>query len=265
MRNYSPTSSTIFCIALAAAAVVGFTPIIAAAIGYPILTVLAFIAIAPNLSKLFERKNSLLTTCISLYLFVGVVYSLFGVSDGFGTIVLHMQFFICILLMLLIPTSLSYQHWLWILPVMLLVVCANILDNIRLCNIYPEIAAAVNRSMDMAELIGTKINIGGSQWYNGVFMFFTVCFFAFLNAERRLYKFIMLGCSILAGVFIFGYCLKASVIVFTVMAAVLLFLAKRSGNNTSYVVVISLVFFILYLYTFKRKGQTPRYPFGSIS
>lgn len=248
MSIYRQTNgSSLFCMALAAAAVVGFTPILPVALGYPLLTLLSLIVIVPHLNKLLKRPNSLLLTCAFLYVSWGFLYRFLNISDGFGTIIMQMQFFFCILLMLLIPTTLSRHHRLWILGVMLLVVCANIIDNIRLCIIYPEIAGAVNRSMDMEELIGQTINIGGSMWYNGVFVFFTVCFFIFLNAERKLYRYIMLGCSILAGFFIFGYCLKASVIVFTVMAAVLLYLAKRSGKNTTYIMAVSFVFFIVYL------------------
>ena len=248
MRTYHQfTYSAFLCIALTAAAIVGFTPIIMTAIGFPILTLLALIVIFPRLSEFLNGRNSLLFICITLYLIWGFLYKFLSISDGFGTIILHMQFFFCILLMLLIPTTLSSHHWLKILAVILLVVCLNILDNIRLCNIYPEIASAVNRSMEMTELIGKRINIGGSTWYNGVFFFFMVCFFAFLNVERKIYRYILLGCAILAGLFIFGYCLKASVILFTVMSAVLLYFAKRSGNNTTYMIVLFVIFSIVYL------------------
>lgn len=248
MRIYhSANGSKIFCIALITVAIVGFTPIITAAIGFPVLTLFALFAILPNLNKYQRNLNSSLAAYICLYLLWGFVFSLLHISDGYGTIILQMQFFFCILLMLLIPSILSPHHRFWILALMLLVVCFNILDNIRLCILYPEIAFAVNRSMDMVELIGIKINIGGSGWYNGVTFFFTVCFFTFLNAERKIYRYMMLGCVILSGLFIFNFCLKASVIVFTVMAAVLIFFAKRYGNNMVYLMVISFVFIIGYV------------------
>ena len=248
MKVYHSTNgSRIFCIALITVAIVGFTPIIPVAIGYPAVTLFALIAILPKLSRFRRYPNSLLATCICLYLLWGFVLSLLHISDGYGTIIQQMQFLFCILLMILIPTILSKRHRAWIMALMLLVVCFNIVDNIRLCILYPEIAAAVNRSMDMVELIGIKINIGGSGWYNGVTFFFTVCFFAFLNVERRLYRYTMLGCLILSGLFLLGFCLKASVIVFTLMAAILLYLAKRYGKNTAYLMVIAFVFIMGYI------------------
>lgn len=244
---HSTNGSSNFCIALIAAALVGFTPIITPALGYPVLSLFALIVILPHLSQFQRKPNSLLITCVCLYLLWGFVYSLLQISDGYGTIIMQMQFLFCILLMPLIPAVLSRRHRLWILVIMLLIVSFNILDNIRLCIIYPEIAATVNRSMEMVDIIGKAINIGGSTWYNGVTFFFTVCFFTFLNTERKLNKYFMLGCAILSGYFIFGYCLKASVIVFAVMAAVLLYLAKRSGKNTGYLMAIAFVFIIVFV------------------
>lgn len=243
MSIYRQTNgSSIFSMALAAAAIVGFTPIFPPALGYPLLTLLSLIVIVPNLNKLLKRPNSLLLTCVCLYVSWGFLYSLLHISDGYGTIIQQMQFFFCILLMILMPTVLSRRHRFGILALMLLVVSLNIIDNIRLCILYPAIAASVNRSMEMVELIGQKINIGGSSWYNGLTFFFIVCFFTFLNAEKKKYKFIMLGCSLLAGLFIFGFCLKAAVIVYTVMAVVLLYFAKRSVKNEVYLIVIIIVF-----------------------
>ena len=125
--------------------------------------------------------------------------------------------------------------------IMLLIISMDIIDNIRLCLLYPELAAVCNRATKAdEEIAGISINIGGSKWYNAVFFFFTICFFAYLNIKEKVYKRIMLVCSALAALFILGFCVKASVIVFTIFSAVLLFFAKRS-NGATYFLLIALI------------------------
>jgi hypothetical protein len=155
-----------------------------------------------------------------------------GISDvGGGALTKHLFFFIPILFMPLIKDKLTLNQCEWVFWLIVLVVLVNIADNIRLCILHPSLMVMVNRDMNVTEMMGTMINIGGSPFYNGIFFFFTVCFFCFLNNKQKKIKYILLGCILLSVVFVVGFCLKASVILYTCLSAFLLFYAKISRTT----------------------------------
>ena len=224
-------------------AIIGFTPILqATAMQFVVLIFLITLtAVFWGFGTNSYKRDSGLVSYVLLYFSLCLVYKLFGISSiGFVALIRHTFFFLLIPLLFILTGILKEKEKNRILIVSLLVVAANIIDNIRLCLAYPELAAIVNRNMYADEIVGVVTNIGGSHWYNSICFFFAVCFFAFLNSKEKAFKNIMLACSGLAALFIFGFCLKASIIVFSLFAVVMLYFAKRSVNQAYFFLIAVL-------------------------
>lgn len=234
--------------------VLGFTPILRSGLYSLAIGLIATIAVIYNLQNNEYRKHIPLLVNVCLYLSIVLGYHLVGITDIPIVLTLrHAFFFIPILLMLLMPQTLSEKHRKWLLLLAIMVVLINIADNIRLCIIHPEFLLKVNRDTDGADMIGEVTNIGGSKFYNALFFFFLVCLFIALNTKRKLAKYAILGCAIFSAVFVLFFCLKASVMVFVVLSAILLVYAKRMGNMHRFVVGIILfglfAFFVVTLFS----------------
>lgn len=212
---------------LIVSAVFFFTPILK--MGLPIMGlefVFLLLAISQTGSR-YSKKNAWLVLCIYLYLLLCLFYRAVGISSvAPGTLVLHLFFFVAILLTVLFPHRITAINDTVFLAILFIIIL-NIADNIRLCLKYPEIYLLVNRDMDS---VGATLNIGSSKFYNAIFFFNTVCFFGFLNCKEKKIKYCLLAGVLLSAVFLFAFCLKASVIVFTVLSLFLLFFAKRAKN-----------------------------------
>ena len=223
-----------------------FTPIIDRAIILLGLEALFLFVIFSQIGNSQYALNSRLTMSVILYLAVCVSYKLLNISSLLsGQLVIHVFFFIAILVMLLIPCIITNKQSEVLVWLIVGVVVFNIIDNIRLCILYPEVALAVNRDSEF-EYLG--INIGSSRFYNGVFFFYTVCLFGFLNLKKKVIKFLMLVAAGTAAVFILGFCLKASVFVFFILATFLLILGRRAKSFKSFffrIAIPSLVAFFL--------------------
>ena len=230
-------------------AICSFTPIIKHPIIFLFFGLLALFLIRVYSDAEGYRRNPRLVMCVYLYMFVCIIYRILGISDAsFGEILRHILFFIPILLMLLFSDKLTERQSQWIFWIIIVVVLINIVDNIRLCLLHPELYVKVNRGMFAAETMDERINIGGSRFYNAIYFFFTVCFFCFLNCSRKAVRYLILGSVILSAVFIFAFCLKASVLVFTGMTLVLLFFAKRARNIRKFAMLIVVPALIAYVF-----------------
>lgn len=226
-----------------------FTPIIKHPLIFLFFGVLALYLIRIHSDASGYRRNPRLVICVYLYICVCIIYRLLEISDAsFGEILKHILFFIPILLMLLLSDKLTERQSRWIFWIIIVVVLINIVDNIRLCLLHPELYVKVNRGMLAAETMDERINIGGSQFYNAIYFFITVCFFCFLNCSRKAVRYLILGSVILSSVFIFAFCLKASVIVFTCMTIVLLFFAKRASSIRKFAMLIVAPALIAYVF-----------------
>lgn len=246
-------SELVFGVLLVLLAVIGFTPIIRSGLYHLAVALLAALVILRNSQNSCYREYFPLVANVCFYLFIVFSYQLLGVSDVAPVHAFrHGFFFISILLMLLISGKVSDSQRKWVLSIMIIVVLFNIADNIRLCIIHPEFLLKVNRDIDGADMIGEVTNIGGSKFYNALFFFFMVCFFCFLNYRKKIVKYVMLGCAVFTGVFLIAFCLKVSVMVFTVMAAVLLIYAKRTKNTHRFIasLIVSGIFALMFIYLF---------------
>lgn len=247
--KYSKSSSSSLLLGLVflIITIVGFTPLLQVATGYLIIGTLSIVMMIVNLGSYDYKKNGFLVLSVVCYILICISYKFLGVSDaGYGVLIMHLVFFISTLLMLVIPKRLN-KVWKWIVIIILGIIVFNILDNIRLCYMYPGIASIVNRDHVDEATSGMRLNFGGSQWYNGVFFFFIVCYFAFLNVQKGKIKNVMLVCSMISVLFIFGFCLKASVIIYTILAIVLLYYAKNAKYSSAFIARVAFVVIFVFL------------------
>ncbi len=222
-----------------------FTPIIG--IGIPCLIVGGSIALISlhHLGDRFYPHNIRLALYVFLYMALCVVYLLFGISTvSLGALVAHLFFFVCILCMILYPTYISEKQNKRLLCIIVGIIIFNIIDNIRLCVVYPQLFFAVNRNMNS----DFNVNIGGSRFYNAILFFYIICLFGFLNSKKKIFKYYMLTGVIISAIFIFGFCLKASTLVFAILSTILLCFAQKAKSIRRLffrIVVPSLIIYVI--------------------
>lgn len=225
-------------------AIIVFTPIMRSGLLLIIVGLFSAIFVFMNFGKKYYQRHSRLLLYTCLYMFICIVYKLLGISSAsLGAIVVHIIFFLFIILMISLPYKITPRQNIFLIYAIIVIVLFNVIDNIRLCLTYPQIYALVNRGN---EPMAMNMNIGGTRFYNAIFFFFTICFFGFLNIEKKKMKFIMLICVVLSGTFIFAFCLKAAVIVFSCLSVFLLFFAKRAKNLWNFslrIFIPAMIFF----------------------
>lgn len=180
---------------------------------------------------------------VILYILLCIVYSVLGISSASaGTLTIHLSFFVLILL-LISCTKFIISPPIYVLWAILLVIAFNVMDNIRICIQHPGIYYLVSRG---AEDVGASYNLGSSKFYNGVFFYYTICLFGFLNCKEKRWKYILLGCAFLSLLFLLGFCVKASVIAYAILSTFLLLHAQKSKSIQSFsfrVLIPSLLVF----------------------
>ena len=203
-------------------ATVASTPMLGKSIWFVLPLILSLIYIL-NVAN----YNSLMRGVI-VYLIIVISYRLIGVSDaGLGDYMQHIFFFIPIFFMIYLYRikSSSNKKKCWYL--MMLVMAINVFVNIYMSIKYPSINLKSVR-MFYGEDFLQSMNIGGSKFFNFVFFFYMVCFFVFLNTEKKRIKIAMLVISLMSGTYILAFCYKASVMLFLILITVFLIYAKRT-------------------------------------
>lgn len=231
---------------------VGYTPILHKGIVFFLTGMVAFAVLVLNSGRNSSRNNNALIVNVFFYITMCCVYKVLNISTaGWGAIFLHILFFVPILLMPFVTVSFSKSQSRYLFLMMVAIVVANIVDNIRLVLANPELLVMTNRNFLTDELDGIG-NVGGSKWLNAVFFFFVACFFFYINSKDKLIKYAALFSAILSGLFVIVFCVKAAVTVFTVFSAVLLVYAKRTQNFSRFlsVGVFTAVFAFLFVVFF---------------
>lgn len=218
-------------------AVVSCTPILSNPLYY--VALLAFAVVMLFVHYPLLRKQQRLGLGVMSYVALVFIYKLVGYSSAaWGNYMNQLLFFIPMLLMVLVPNLLSdgQKRKLWWLVV--IVMAFNIVDNIRLCILYPQLNT-VNRLYQDEDFLAS-INAGGTPFYTFSLFFFNACFFVFLNCKEKATKYMALGVAVISAVYILGYCLKGSVVVYFLLSLVLQFFAYKTQNTTLFVVVLAL-------------------------
>lgn len=232
--------------------IVGFTPILHSGAIFLFTGMISYAVVFLNSGRKCPRNNFALIANVCLYLVMCFLYRLFNISTAaWGAIFLHTLFFSPILIMPFATGSFSKSQQRRLLFIILVIVVANIVDNIRLVLANPELLVMVNRNFLTDEINGIG-NVGGSKWLNSIFFFFISCFFCYLNSKDKHIKLFTLLSAILSGVFVVVYCVKASVIVFTVFSAALIVFAKKTQNLSKFlrIAIISGVLAFLFVVLF---------------
>lgn len=229
-------------------AIIGFTPLLyRSGIILLLIELLSLMVVVQNSHYSVFRSNIPLVANVFFYLLIVFSYRALGISDiSWGSTISHSLFFIPILLLPFVSLF-SPKKSEWLILIMVTVVVVVICDNIRLCLMHPEILLEVNRDFMVSEIEGVG-NIGGSGWYNSITFFFVTCFFCFLNCENKKIKYAMLVSSVISGVFVIAFCLKASVIVFTILSAVLLVFAKKTKSLSRFICIGTFISLFAYLF-----------------
>lgn len=239
-------NSIIFGLLLFFTAIYCFTPIIKSSAILLFLEGCFTAFVLSHLGDSCYRVNSRIVFFVFLYFFICILYKFFGVSSvAPGALVIHLFFFVSILLMLLLPKLIytkQHHELIWAIVIIMLI---NIIDNIYLCIKYPEVALAVNRDFEFEKL---NINIGASGFYSAVCFFFIISFFGYLNCREKKIRYLLLCGVTVSAVFIFGFCLKASVLVYTFFSAFFLFFARKAKNLHWFILRVAIPTLIVYMF-----------------
>lgn len=246
--GYTIKNTQLLGIVIVMTAIIGFTPILQSSgilfLFIEFLSLYMFLLYYRNLN--FGTTFPLIAN-VFFYVILIYLYRALNISDiNWGQTIYKTLFFIPILLMPFV-SSLSLKQSKWLILMVLAVVVVDILDNIRLCLLHPDIFLAVNRDFMVEEIEGVG-NIGGSAWYNSICFFFLVCFFGFLNCKKKGIRYAMLLSSLVSGLFVIVFCLKASVIVFTIMSAIILVFAKKTKSISRFLFIGILIAIFSYLF-----------------
>lgn len=186
-------------------------------------------------------KNSKIVMNTAIFLFLIVSYRFIGISDaGWSRYILKFGFFLPVLIMLTLPDRLSDSSikrlW-WLISI---ATVANILYNIYLGILYPSINTEEVQEM-MDESVLDNLNLGTSPYYTYSMFFGGVCFFVYLNCKQKIEKIFMLICSLVAAVYICWFCYKASVVVFTLLLAAMIYFASKTKKPSKFMVVGGII------------------------
>lgn len=228
------STSLLFCVLLVLTAIIVFTPLLIIGILFMLLCVV-FIAIAlSNKSIRYSLIKSRILLYTLLYICLCVLYKVIGISGiSPGRLVFHLFYFVCTLIMLLQSTLITSRQNKILFYVLAFVLLINIIENIRLCIVYPEVALLVNRARD-SDIKG--INIGGALFYDQVMFFYSICLFGFLECKERVMKSFLLISIVVSLVFIFGFCVKASVLVLTVVYTYLIYFSRKAISLPKFII-----------------------------
>lgn len=225
-------------------AMISFFPILENIFVYMVVAFLSFFSIIHNSGLNNYHQNLHLVLCVYAYILLCLIYKMFGVSSAsIGNLFVHILFFIPILFML-INTDERYDSFSkFIFWVIAFFVSVSIADNIRLCLTNPIFMLEVSREkLDLAS--GT--NIGGFHFYSAILFFFIICFFGLLNCKNKKVQFAFIGVIMLSAIFIFAFCMKAGIIVYSLFAIVLLYLARRERRLRLFFVKVAVPSLIVY-------------------
>lgn len=216
----------------------GCTPFFKGVAGYIFLwIIIASILITKIGSPVYQRCSTIVRSTI-LYVSIILIYRLLGISTANpGYYLGLLLFYMVVLLLPIVPndglSKKTRKLWWWIMIIMLF----NVVDNIRLSILYPEINT-MRYYLDSDFL--SSINAGGSSFYTFALFFFCISYFVCLNAEQRKIKWFSLVAIVLTAIYICVFCFKASVVLFFLLSAALIYYAKKTRNRTSFVIAALL-------------------------
>ena len=184
--------------------------------------------------------------CGGIYIAIGLIYSVFGISDD--KIIRNMLFSLFVfpmLLLLLMDCKITKHNARLLFHAIALIAAVNILDNIRLSYIYPYIAMMSEEVLAEQGLSG--LNAGGSPFIAMSVFYLAIIMIAFLNSTIKGEKIVLLIYASVAIWFVVFCSYKASSIIYailTVSAMIILDKVKKVKTAVVVLVITGLLFLL---------------------
>ena len=244
IKKYSKSSS-FFDILLLLMAAVFCTPILGSIRNFIIVCLLIAAYIIMKNKSIYTRSNTILVNSVLLYVIVIFGYKFIGFSSAaWGNYMHQLSFFVILLLMALVIKKKSIRPNSVFLWAIFLIIAFNVVDNIRLSILYPQINTG---RLYMDEELLASINAGGTRFYTFSLFFFMVCYFVFLNCKQKKIRFLMLTCALITAIYISAFCLKASVVVYFLISIIFLFYAKKTKRKKVFFMVLGITALMLFI------------------
>lgn len=244
-RNRSHKSSEkrkkyfIFVIPLLLCSIFCFAPYFSQTSGIiPLLSILVVIMmILVSDHTVFQNR---ILVPILIFSSIDVFYMLIGMSFGFGNSLARMTFFLVIFIGLFFSNKVYKSLSVVVFHMVSFIVLVNILDNIRLCIMYPGASSDVIRT---ASLLNT--NVGGTYFSVVSLLFYNICFFVALNIKNTALRVCYIGGAVAAVIYILFFGMRGSVAVFLLISTFGALYFKFSQMGTFFKISAVVVFLMI--------------------
>lgn len=180
------------------------------------------------------------------YIVLGLVYSLFGISSGkIVSDMLFSLFVFPIMFLVLMDSKLTKYNAKLLFHVIAFIAAANLLDNIRLSNIYPYIALMSEEMLEEQGLTG--LNVGGAPFIAMAVFYLTIVLIAYFSSTKKTEKYLLLIYAGIALWFIVFCSYKASNTIYALLIVAIMPLlnkVKKIGTATIVLGVFALILMV---------------------
>lgn len=235
---------TIFTILIIVYGLVLLTPLLAGMVGFGqafMLTMIVFLWILFFYKNLFKERVFYL---IFSFFLLDLFYHLIGYSERIGNAFSHLVFFLNIIFFLSLRNIIREKGNRVLFCCLLLIVIANVVDNIRLNTLYP-MASIIAIRYD--EFIG--MNVGTTSFNTMTLLFYNLCFFLALNHTKWRLQVLFLICSLTSAYYIVMCGMRGSVVLIMALTTLLQIMAKWYYNNAfarMFVIIGGILSVLLY-------------------
>lgn len=199
------------------------------------------------------KNNQRIFVAFAFYILLTSSYRFLGLSDNaWGNSMHEYSFFLCFVSLLLIETKIKNKQFKVLYWIFIVIVAFNIGDNIVLSIMFPQIN---DYRPDVDENLLNSINAGDSTFYSMAVFFAGVNFFVFLNAKSKMVKLASFCATVLASVYVFGYCNKGSSVILLTLFLFLLFLVHKIRDMKKIFIYVGMSFLLVFFVVFFLKEE----------
>lgn len=194
--------------------ITGMTPPITA----PIILLLLLVSVFRH--KRLQISNRI-TIVVIIFFMIDVLYHMLGISERIGNAITRFSYFMAIIVFLFIKDYFNGKEKKFIFYSIIIIVAANIVDNIRLNILYP-----------MASVFAIKyegyegLNIGTTMFNTMSLLFYVVCLFMLINTKYKWSKFFYASLCAISVTYILYFGMRGSVVTIMFLITVLLLIVK---------------------------------------
>lgn len=226
--------------------VISSTPILGNPTNYVYTGISIVVLIVLHLGHSYIRIFRSLLPFLLGYVAVNALYRVIGVSDAnWGNSMHEYIFLLSFPLVLLIFENCSIKYIRILFFIIVCIISANIVENIVISFLYPEINEISLEYQDTSFL--SSINAGSSNFYTLSMFFSLICFFVYINTKEILLRGVMFLSTTVGTIYVIVFCNKGSVVLFLVLSLVLVYVAKHSRLFNSFIITLCVFFVFLLL------------------